>query len=563
MKKYLVIFTIALVVAAIAVPAFAAVEFQYGGQFRVRFEGEDNVFDGTNQGGFYGTKYNSDDNRRFIDQRLRLYFSFIASPNLKVVVKWEMGDAVWGMNSTSGSSVGNTGANAGANVGADAVSIEVKNAYVEFKIPATPTTARIGVQSIDLMDSWMIDDDFAAAVFTTKLDCWTVTLGYIGGQYGWERKFATTELPLTNSNFNLDEVLGVVEYAQGPFKASLNMVFQDAHNTDISLTPESTDTPIRGYTGFGGVGTPTSEWPFTDGLAPRNNYLFDLGVNLTYKMDWLMAYVNFIKNFGSADLFNNINGELPSLPGKGVQVSSLQYTGWMVDAGVTYYCGPWTANVGGFFTSGPSISNIPENNGMYLANNAVPGPNDPHFLGLSSKNANWFVYPMDGEKTFSEIIGGGVLGDDQYIGRGNIHNASASDHFGYADTVYWHGYGEPTNLWTVTVGGSYQLCKETKLSASYWYFGTATAVPVAFNADGNYKMNSSIGHELDFYIDQGIVDGLKLTLVGAYLFANDAYCPLPVPTTATDLASMRANTLYNTPHPDDAWEVGARIQWSF
>jgi len=557
MKKYVMSFIIALVAVAIAVPALAAVEFKYGGQFRARFEAEDNAFDGTNQGGFYGSNYNSDDNRRFIDQRLRLYFSFIASQNLKVVVKFEMGDATWGMSSSSGSSVGNTGANAGANVGADAVSVEVKNAYIEFKIPGTPTTAIIGVQGIDLMDSWMMDDDFPAALFITKLDPFTVTVGYIGAQNGWERKWDPThELPLTNQNFNIDEFLAVVDYKEGPFKASLNMVFQDGHNTDVSLTPESTDTPIRNYTGFGGVGSPTSEWPFTNGLAPRNNYLFDFGVNVTYKVDFLMAYVNFIRNFGSVDLYSSINGELPTQLGRAVKVTSADYQGWMVDAGTTYFCGPWTANIGGFYTSGPSISSTPENNGLYDTTSGK-------FLGLSSKNVNWFTYVLDGQKTFSEIIGGGILGDDNYNGRGNVFNGSAGSHLGYADTTYWQGYGEPSNLWTVTLGGSYQLAQQTKLSAAYWYFGTANAVPVAFNPNGTYKMNSSIGHELNFYIDQGIVDGLKLTLVGAYLIADDAFCPLPVPTTTTDLATMRGNLLYYTPHADNAYELGARLQWSF
>jgi hypothetical protein len=140
--------------------------------------------------------------------------------------------------------------------------------------------------------------------------------------------------------------------------------------------------------------------------------------------------------------------------------------------------------------------------------------------------------------------------------RGYNINQKASGIGSTGDSPYWRGYGFPTNLWTVTVGGSYQLAEQTKLSASYWYFGTASSVPVAFNAEtGNYKMSSNIGHELDFYIDQGIVDGLTLTLVGAYLIADDAFAPLPVGASNT--------TLYQTPHADDAWELGARLQWNF
>jgi hypothetical protein len=545
MKKHLMILVLAVMAVAMAAPAFAEVQFTYGGQFRVRFEAQDNVYDGTSKGGYFGSVYNSDDNRRFIDQRTRLYFTFAASKNLKVVVKWEMGDAVWGMNSTSGASIGNTGANAGANVGADAVSIEVKNAYVQFNIPNTPTTAIIGVQEITMLDSWMLDDDFPAALLITKLDPFKVTLGYIGAQHGWERKFApNTELPLTDSKYDVDTVFGALDYAQGPFKASLNLLFQDAHNTDISINPTTLSTPYRNATGFSSLTGTAADFPFTNGLAPRNNYLFDLGFNLTYKVDWLLAYVNFVKNFGSVDLYSSINPNA-------VQLTSADYTGYMIDAGVTYFCGPWTVNLGGFYTSGPDISSTPEDN--------FGGK----FYGIKSNDINWFTYPMSTGKYFSEIIGGGVLGDDLDTPRGYNHNENAGNIGSYGETVRWRGVSFPSNLWTVTLGGSYQLAKDTKLSGSYWYFGTAASVPVAFDARGNYKMSSSIGHELDFYLDQTIVEGLTLTLVAAYLVADDAFCPMPNPTSLTDLAAMRANKVYYSTQADNAFELGAKLQWNF
>jgi hypothetical protein len=583
MKKTLMIFAVALLAVTVVAPAFAAVEFKYGGQFRWRFENEDNVFDGTNLAGFYtnngsgmtqadgsGRYANSDDNRRFIDQRLRLYFSFIASKNLKVVVKWEMGDAVWGMNSTTSSSVGNTGANAGANVGADAVSVEVKNAYVEFNIPSTPSTAIIGVQSINLLDSWIIDDDFAAAVLVTKLDPFKITLGYVGGQYGWERRAVpNTEMPLTNSNYNVDTVVGVVDYAEGPFKSSLIFLFQDGHSSDVSINPATLATPVRGFTGVGfnssfGVLDTANPFPFSSNLGPRNNYLFDLGFNFTYKTDWLLAYVNFVKNFGSADLvYPPLDGTAaiaPQTAGLPVKIMSVDYTGFMVDAGVTYFCGPWTANIGGFYTSGPSIDSNPALNNL-AGDPAYAAAFKKPFKGLSSGDINWFTYPLATAKYFSEIIGGGVLGDDLYAVRGYNINPKAGNIGQTGDSPYWRGYGFPTNLWTVTVGGSYQLAEQTKLSASYWYFGTASSVPVAYDILGNYKMSSSIGHELDFYLDQGIVDGLTLTLVGAYLIANDAFCPLPV--NAPFASDGVINRIYQSNHADDAWELGARLQWNF
>jgi hypothetical protein len=581
MKKHALIFVMALVAVAIAVPALADVQFQYGGQFRARFTADNNVYDGTDKAGFYGTNYNSDDNARWIDQRTRLYFSFVASQNLKLVTKFELGTTAWGMSSNTSSSVGNTGANGGGNVGADAVSVEVKNAYLQFNIPNTPTTAIIGVQGAVLLDSWIVDDDIPAAIFVTKLDPFKVTIGYVGGQYGWERKMDPNyELPLTNSSYNVDDVLLAVDYADGPFKASLVGFFQDAHDSDVSINPTTLSTPVRNYTGISGT-TNATAFPFFTPItvgkttvypSPRNNYLFDLGFNFTYKVDWLMAYIDFVKNLGSTDLYNSINGTVGPLPNTaGVhKIGSIDYTGWMVDSGVTYFCGPWTANLGGFYTSGPDISSNPEANIAGGAGHTGP------FQGINSSKVNWFTYPLATNKYFSEIIGGGVLGDDVpnsgWVNRGYKLNQVASNIGITSDTTYWRGQGWPTNLWTVTTGGSYQLAEQTKISGSYWYFGTPSSVPVSFSGPvsttANYKMSSSIGHELDLYIDQGIVDGLTLTLVGAYLIADDAFCPLPVPygtasQALSQLNSMRANPMYYSSQADNAYEVGARLQWNF
>src|SRR5208337_3329858 len=148
--------------------------------------------------------WNANDNRFFIDQRLRLYFTFQGSQNLKVVTKLEMGDTQWGDPGSAASALGvRTGQNGGGEIGADSTSIEIKNAYLEFKVPVCPwTTAILGIQTITLLDSWILDDDFSAAVFVTKLDPFRITAGYIGGQYGAERRYGSTSPPLATAGFN-------------------------------------------------------------------------------------------------------------------------------------------------------------------------------------------------------------------------------------------------------------------------------------------------------------------------------------------------------------------------
>jgi len=70
----------------------------------------------------------------------------------------------------------------------------------------------------------------------------------------------------------------------------------------------------------------------------------------------------------------------------------------------------------------------------------------------------------------------------------------------------------------------------------------ATAEDVLANqATGD--TDDTVGHEVNVYISQDIVDKLNLTLVGAYLFADDAY------------------TVFD--EDDNAYELGAVLQWKF
>ncbi|MGD9506650.1 MAG: hypothetical protein AB7W37_17225, partial [Syntrophobacteraceae bacterium] len=57
------------------------------------------------------------------------------------------------------------------------------------------------------------------------------------------------------------------------------------------------------------------------------------------------------------------------------------------------------------------------------------------------------------------------------------------------------------------------------------------------------ETSKEIGHEFDFYLDQQVVDGLALRLIGAYLVAGDAI-------------SVYAND-------DNIWEAGAQLLWTF
>jgi hypothetical protein len=619
MKKRVIMLVALLAVVAIAVPAFA-LEFKYGGMYRLRWQSNDNLNDGGAEGfaldntknylpfgrnpdstttpvGWPLGRADANDNQNYMDQRLRMYFSFVASENLQVVSKFEI-DNIWGYQPDKFSG--------GGGVGADAINIEVKNVYVDFNIPYTPVRSTLGVQTVTLMTGWVIDDDFSAAKFSAKFDPITVTAGYISG----------LNSDVSTSYDNIDNWFISLDYAQGPFKASLLGFLQNGHDTNVStfmnprmatgsagggvgqdaansfnllgtnlagganglsvidpsgtrvstLYPSMATSAIAStYTAnlaqpgwFNLTGTPTATvdntstaavdstrvqsvlttsasgvttyWErntaFTNTLTlpvAENNYLFDLGFNFEYKLDWIKAYINFVKNFGGFTY------------GPGWADQDIDYAGYMIDAGVNMYYGPFSFTVNGFLASGDNFSDD---------DNVDSDGN--------------FRYPRGASHYWSEILGMGAL--DSILGGSNLNSVRATASSSNAkDTLSdsvkrlpgdygWQGADTPSNLWMINVGAAYQALEKTKLTLNYYYIGTQQDVlsgtfydPATRSWYGEYS--KSIGHEVDFYVDQGIVDGLNLRLVFAYLWANDGY------------------TIYT--EDGNTWETGFVLQWNF
>jgi hypothetical protein len=141
MKKFAIVFFVALLGLALTVPA-SALEHEFGGYWRVRMYNNTN-FDGVDN------DVSRDKELQQADTRTRLYYTAILNDNLKFVNKFEM-DATWG----DGSSYGD--------IGADGVNVEVKNSYVDFNLG--PANAKIGTQGATLHRGFLFDDDFSGVV---------------------------------------------------------------------------------------------------------------------------------------------------------------------------------------------------------------------------------------------------------------------------------------------------------------------------------------------------------------------------------------------------------------
>lgn len=476
MKKKLMIFGALLVSLALALPAFA-VELQYGGQFRTRAVSEYGLADD-----------NGDRNQNFIDQRLRFQFRFVASEHLRLVTNFEIGDLRWGNQ-------GNLGRGSGSGVGSDGVNIETRELYADFGIPNTPVWARVGIQHIPMANAWISDDTHPAIVFRANFDPISVRMGYMAE---WNPN-------TSRENDNIDGWFGEVQYSAqgvaGPGKLDAGMLvhWQNARNTLASLRPSSGNATHVAVFQAAGIAMPfvnlnppfgantTGYLQDYSGIVSSND-LVNLAFNLGYSMDWWNVKLGFIKNLGQVKLVGQEN---------------IEYQGWLLDGAVNFMHGPYTMNVRGFYASG----------------------ND-----RDSRHQKGFTGPVGQSKQFSEIIGGGILDTEN----GLAHRSAAG-----AKTNQWVGYYNPTNLWTISVGGSWQALEATKISAAYWYFGTPEKVD---NRQGT--TSSDIGHELNLYVTQGIVDGLTLDLVGAYLITGDAYSAQPN-------------------GDDNVYQVGARLSWNF
>ena len=112
----------------------------------------------------------------------------------------------------------------------------------------------MGIQGIALLDSWLVDDDFSAAAFVTKLDNFTITLAYIAGQNVPDSSGNEGESYYSTTKENVDDYAFAITYAKKglPIKATLTGVFMNANMVPWAIYPEVMQSPISPGTGLPG-----------------------------------------------------------------------------------------------------------------------------------------------------------------------------------------------------------------------------------------------------------------------------------------------------------------------
>jgi hypothetical protein len=125
----------------------------------------------------------SDSDNHSINQRVRMYFDYVASQNLKGVVGFEI-DTDWGRDAGFGTDQSIRGSS-----GKDSTkggSVEIKHAYLDFTYPDTTVNIKAGLQAVALpgvFGSPIFDDDAPAIVASAAInDMFAVTAGFMRGE---------------------------------------------------------------------------------------------------------------------------------------------------------------------------------------------------------------------------------------------------------------------------------------------------------------------------------------------------------------------------------------------
>ncbi|MBQ3059338.1 MAG: outer membrane homotrimeric porin [Desulfovibrio sp.] len=120
-----------------AVTGAQAIDFKAKGQWIMSFDyGQNGSFADARGWGQRNTDQNQDDFEAM--QRIRLQLDAVASEALSGTVFFEIGDTIWGQDSTGGA------------LGADGKIVEVKRAYIDWMPPQTDLKVRMGIQGMAL-----------------------------------------------------------------------------------------------------------------------------------------------------------------------------------------------------------------------------------------------------------------------------------------------------------------------------------------------------------------------------------------------------------------------------
>jgi hypothetical protein len=490
MRKSLWVVAVAGLVLILAAPAIA-LDFKFGGQYRIRFYSGDNV-GGNSPAGLFE---HNDPNRNVRGVQIRVRPRFDVSDdngNITATLGLEVGDIEWGngggaqgvtngVNQTPGSArVGN---GAGGSLGADGVNVETKHAYVDFLLPfGIPARVRAGIQYWFLPKGMIVDDDVVGvrAYGTTKPVSYEIAWFRTSGGpatnattsqsvcviAGLVVAIGTTGSPFANAAA-CTGAGGTVAAAQtSATQVNASTVNNQDNNYDwwqMRLDYAAATWLNAGIYGLYGMNKTTAA---AVGNTPADSYF--IGLTATGKIGIVSYDLDFI--YGAAE-----GGPAGSFIGTGATDFS-DVKGYALDAGVHFPIGPVTLHLVGSYATGDKRD------------------------GNDSEAFPYISPSWNGAGGLYELIGSGGT-------------------FDALDTVQ----DMPTNLWMIGFGAEYRPVKALWTRFMYGYAGLQRKNGNCFVAKADSpgcfgpsyaklasKDSAVLGHEISFRADYTLWTGFAV-----------------------------------------------------
>ncbi|NJB67301.1 hypothetical protein GGQ74_000941 [Desulfobaculum xiamenense] len=323
------ILTLALVAAfVLGVAGFAsAKEVQMKAQFVHMLQWTDNT-DFTDDN-------NEDDFKA--DQRVRVYFDYVASESLNAVLGFEI-NSEWG------------NAGEGGALATDGDTVLVKHAYTNFVVPGTSVNVRLGLQPVAWKGAYgnpIFDDDAAGIIVTSPItDQVSLALGWVrayddlkagtaDGATEDDMDIFTAILPVQGDGFGVTPYVIYSQLGKDGFNAltATDMVTPGL----VSMAPVAVDDNVTAW--WGGVNFELSMFdPFTfkgdviygtvDGdeeANDRSGWFMDLGAE--YKMDFGTLGLALVYGTGDDDDLSDGSEAMPVLNDSGFGLTHLGFSG--------------------------------------------------------------------------------------------------------------------------------------------------------------------------------------------------------------------------------------------
>ena len=256
-------------------------------------------------------------------QRVRTQINFISSEYLQAVLMFEIGDLDWGSPDTRG--------RAGGQLDSDGVNVETKRAYLDWIIPNTEVSVRMGIQGVTLpstrFGNMILSCDVAGIVISSPITDWLSITAF------WVRPFDQYQNDADGGwrNDNLDDEADI-------FGIVLPFTFDG-----FSISP---------YFLYGNIGTAsgmmnyamntTNAGTFSSNIENSSAKIWYLGGN--FKLDMFDPLV-----FNMDVIYGHLQNAEYGTPGNHVEIGS---EGWYIGATLDYKFSWGTPGIFGWYATG-------------------------------------------------------------------------------------------------------------------------------------------------------------------------------------------------------------------